>query len=89
MSKSSQDITAGMVMVSYEDHEQQAFTAWMAVRIQRAKEWDIQPTNPLMGSYQSEPGMADSVVVDEDLSTPKMNETQEDMTVSLQGFEDF
>ena len=40
MTKTSRDITAGMVTVSYEEHEQLAFNAWMDIRIRRAKEWE-------------------------------------------------
>ena len=50
MTKSSRDITAGMVMVSHEEHDQLAFTAWMDIRIKRAQEWDIEPTDPHMKS---------------------------------------
>ena len=40
MTKTSRDITAGMVTVSYEEHEQLAFNALMDIRIRRAKEWE-------------------------------------------------
>ena len=43
MTKSSQEITAAMVVVSYEEQSQLAFRTYMDIRIQRAKEWDVQP----------------------------------------------
>ena len=89
MTKTSKDITAGMVMVSYEDHEQQAFTAWMEIRMQRDQVWDIVPTNPFMKTYESEPSIIDSIAVDEELYVPNRNEILEESIKSIQGFEDF
>ena len=89
MTKSSRDITAGMVMVSHEEQIQLAFTAWMDIRIKRAQEWDVVPTNPLMKSYESETCVIDSIAVDEELYVPHRNEPLEESTKSIQGFEDF
>ena len=90
MTKSSRDITAGMVRVSFEEHEQLAFNAWMDIRIKRAQDWDIESTNPHMRTEQSEPIMIDSISVDEDLFVPYRNEsTEQSIMSSMQGFEDF
>ena len=45
MTKSSKDITAAMVMVDPVEQNQMAFHGWMQLRMQRAKEWDLEPKN--------------------------------------------
>ena len=78
MTKSSQEITAAMVTVSYEEQSQLAFRTYMDIRIQRAKEWDVQPRNPDMLTEE-----------DEDEEEPVNRNYNEDFNASLHGFEDF
>ena len=88
MTKTSKDITAGMVMVNYEQNEQLAFKTWMDIRLKRAQEWENE-SNATTNSFQSEAHMIESIAVDEEMVSSYFRETPEDLTVSLQGFEDF
>ena len=89
MTKSSQDITAGMVTVRHEDHNELAFTAWMDIRIKRVRERESQSSSSHNSSFQSEPGLIESNTVDKKLIASQDSEPKEDLRGSLQGFEGF
>ena len=76
-----------MVTVSFEQQNQLAFTAWMDIRLKRAQEWENQSS--ATDSFQSESRMIESIAIDEEMVSTSRNESLEDITKSMQGFEDF
>ena len=89
MTKTSQEITAGLVTVRHEEHYELAFTAWMDIRIKRSQDWDNESNSSYVNSVQSEPDMIESIAVDEELLARRNSEPTEDLSQSLQGFSDF
>lgn len=67
MAKTSQDITAGMVTVSYEEINPLTFSGWMDIRIKRAQEWGSGSSSSEANSFQSEAPLIASIAVDEEM----------------------
>jgi len=85
----SEDITAGMVTVRYEEPDQLAFAAWMDIRIRRFQELENQLTESSDSSFLSQPRMIESIAVDEELLVRRDSAPSDVSNASLTGFEDF
>jgi len=87
MAKTASDIAAGMVMVSYEEKNNLAFTNWMDVRLTLAKDWDAESSGSHSSSEDSNPRMSSAGLMDDLIS--RGSEVSDEAPHSLQGFEDF
>jgi len=83
MTQSSQDIATGMLNVPQQVYEDRVFSAWLNIRLERARNWDEEEGNDGESEVPETEQPIRSTIGDDEMAE------SEDLSRSLTGFEDF